>query len=127
LDRIDIHIEVPPVKFRDLSSETQGETSEAIRERVEKAREVQLERFAGKKIHCNAQMTSRYLRRHCQVKEDSKKLLELAINKLGLSARAYNRILKVSRTIANLERAEDILPHHIPEAIQYRSLDRQQL
>jgi magnesium chelatase family protein len=127
LDRIDIHIEVPPVKFRDLSSETQGETSEAIRERVEKAREVQLARFAGKKIHCNAQMTPRFLRRHCHVEEDSKKLLELAINKLGLSARAYNRILKVSRTIADLEQAPDILPHHISEAIQYRSLDRQQI
>jgi len=124
MDRIDIHVEVPAVKYRDLTGETSGEDSETIKTRVNKAREVQRERFSGKKIYSNAQMTSRHLKKFCQIGENSKNLMEQAIDKLGLSARAYTRILKIARTIADLEGAEDIATHHISEAIQYRSLDR---
>jgi len=124
MDRIDIHIEVPAVRYRDLSGETSGEDSEIIKGRVNRAREIQRQRFAGKRIYCNAQMTPRYLKKYCQIGEDSKGLLEQAIDKLGLSARAYTRILKIARTIADLERVEEITVQHISEAIQYRSLDR---
>jgi magnesium chelatase family protein len=124
MDRIDIHVEVPAVKYRDLTGEVSGEDSETIKTRVNKARAVQRERFAGKKIYSNAQMTSRHLKKYCQIGENSKTLLEQAIDKLGLSARAYTRILKIARTIADLESVEDISAHHISEAIQYRSLDR---
>jgi magnesium chelatase family protein len=124
MDRIDIHIEVPAVRYRDLTGETSGEDSESIKKRVDQARQVQRDRFAGKKIYCNAQMTSRYLKKYCQIGEDSKKLLEQAIDKLGLSARAYTRILKIGRTIADLDGQDAILAAHISEAIQYRSLDR---
>jgi magnesium chelatase family protein len=124
MDRIDIHVEVPAVKYRDLTGETSGEDSETIKARVNKAREVQRDRFASKKIYSNAQMTSRHLKKYCQIGENSKNLLEQAIDKLGLSARAYTRILKIARTIADLEGIEDISTHHISEAIQYRSLDR---
>jgi len=124
LDRIDIHIEVPTVKYRELSAEDTGEPSERIRERVNHAREVQKERFKDTKIHSNAQMTPRYVKKFCKLDESGKRLLEMAIDRLGLSARAYDRILKVSRTIADLEGSEDIRPHHVSEAIQYRSLDR---
>ena len=124
LDRIDIHVEIPPVRFRDLSTERTGETSKQIKERVEKARAIQQERFKGKKIYCNAQMVSRHIKKYCQIDESSQRLLERAMEKLGLSARAYTRILKVSRTIADLEGKDHIQPHHISEAIQYRSLDR---
>ncbi|MBP1709359.1 MAG: Mg chelatase, subunit ChlI [Deltaproteobacteria bacterium] len=124
LDRMDIHIEVPAVKYKDLSQEFLGESSALIRQRVEEARTIQGERFSHSKIHCNAQMTSRYIKKYCQIGEDSKRLLETAIDKLGLSARAYTRILKVSRTIADLATTESIQSSHIAEAIQYRSLDR---
>jgi magnesium chelatase family protein len=124
MDRIDIHVEVPAVKYRDLTGEASGEDSETIKARVNKARDVQRERFTGKKIYSNAQMTSRHLKKYCQIGENSKTLLEQAIDKLGLSARAYTRILKIARTIADLESVEDIATHHISEAIQYRSLDR---
>jgi len=124
LDRIDIHIEVPAVKYKELSQESSGEPSSEIRNRVIKARNVQGERFRKSRIYCNAQMTPRFLRKHCQIGEDAKHLLELAIDKLGLSARAYTRILKVSRTIADLSNETSIQPPHIAEAIQYRSLDR---
>jgi magnesium chelatase family protein len=125
LDRIDIHIEVPAVKFKELSGKATGELSEAIRERVNQARKVQLERFKEEKsIFCNAHMESKEIRKYCPIDEDSKELLRQAITRLGLSARAYDRILKVSRTIADLENAPNILPQHISEAIQYRSLDR---
>jgi magnesium chelatase family protein len=124
MDRIDLHVEVPAVKYRDLTGETSGEDSETIKARVNKAREVQRERFAGKKIYSNAQMTSRHLKKYCQIGDNSKTLLEQAIDKLGLSARAYTRILKIARTIADLEGVEEIATHHISEAIQYRSLDR---
>jgi magnesium chelatase family protein len=124
LDRIDIHIDMPAVRFQELRQEAGGEASEAIRSRVVKARERQLARFQGEKIYCNAQMSSRQIRRYCNIAPDSERLLESAMSRLGLSARAHDRILKVSRTIADMEGAEDILSAHISEAIQYRSLDR---
>lgn len=125
LDRIDIHIEVPAVKFKELSSEPTGENSATIRKRVNLARKVQLENFKKEKhIFCNAHMDSKDIRKYCPIGEDSKELLRMAITRLGLSARAYDRILKVARTIADLENQADILPQHISEAIQYRSLDR---
>ncbi len=125
LDRIDIHIEVPAVKYKELSGQTTGEASQAIRKRVMAARKVQLERFLGRKgVYCNAHMTSKDIRRYCAAGEEGDTLLNHAITRLGLSARAYDRILKVARTIADLEGAGDIRPPHLSEAIQYRSLDR---
>lgn len=126
LDRIDIHIEVPAVKYRELSSTNNGEASKEIRERVIAARDVQLKRYAGLKgIYNNADMGSKEVRQFCQLDTASAELLKMAMTKLGLSARAYDRILKVSRTIADLEKSENILPQHVSEAIQYRSLDRE--
>ncbi len=124
LDRIDIHIDMPAVKYRELREDAGGETSDQIRQRVIKARERQLERYQGEKIYSNAQMSSRQIRKYCNISADCERLLESAMNRLGLSARAHDRILKVSRTIADLEGAEDINSTHISEAIQYRSLDR---
>jgi magnesium chelatase family protein len=125
LDRIDIHIEVPAVKFKELSSEAAGESSECIRRRVNTARQIQLDRFAEfEGVYCNAQMETRLIRSICKIDNDSLALLKTAITRLGLSARAYDRILKVARTIADLEGAKDITSTHISEAIQYRSLDR---
>ena len=124
MDRIDIHIEVPAVKYRDLASRDPGEPSREIKRRVDHARAIQLDRFGGMKIYCNAQMTNRHIKKFCQIDESSQKLLELAIDKFGLSARAYTRILKVARTIADLEGLTNIQPAHLSEAIQYRSLDR---
>ncbi len=125
LDRIDIHIEMPAVKFKDLAGLGGGDSSETIRKRVNAARQRQLERFADLDgIYCNAQMETRLLRQICRLDEDSLDLLRAAISRLGLSARAYDRILKVSRTIADLEGAEKIQSHHISEAIGYRNLDR---
>jgi magnesium chelatase family protein len=124
MDRIDIHVEVPAVRYRDLSGETSGEDSESIKRRVNRARDIQRRRFEGKKIYCNAQMSPRHLKKFCQIGDGSKALLEQAIDKLGLSARAYTRILKIARTIADLEGSEAIGDPHISEAIQYRGLDR---
>jgi len=124
LDRIDIHIDVPAVKFKELASETPSESSAEIRQRVVRARQVQQERFAGEKLFSNAQMTPRLIRKHCRIDSSSKALLENAITRLGLSARAYDRILKVSRTLADLEGKEQIEASHVSEAIQYRTLDR---
>lgn len=124
LDRIDIHIEVPHVSYSELSDETQKESSEIIRNRVNKARSIQKERFKGTKTKCNARMSSRLIKKYCKLDKESSELLKLAIDKLGLSARAYDRILKVARTIADLEEKENIESSHISEAIQYRSLDR---
>jgi magnesium chelatase family protein len=124
MDRIDIHIEVPAVKYRDLSSRDPGEASREIKKRVDAARRTQLERFKGMKIYSNAQMTNRHIKKFCPIDDASQKLLELAIDKFGLSARAYTRILKVARTIADLEGKENIEAAHLSEAIQYRSLDR---
>jgi magnesium chelatase family protein len=124
LDRIDIQVEVPAVRYKDLSDRSAGESSAAIRSRVDRARQIQLRRFKGRKIYCNAQMTPRDLRRFCAVDGDAAQLLENAMNKLGLSARAYTRILKVARTIADLDGHQDIGAAQVAEAIQYRSLDR---
>jgi magnesium chelatase family protein len=124
MDRIDIHIEVPAVKYRELASRDPGEASREIKTRVDRSQRIQLNRFKGLKIYCNAQMSNRYIKKYCQIDEASQRLLELAIDKFGLSARAYTRILKVARTIADLEGQENIQPAHLSEAIQYRSLDR---
>jgi len=124
LDRIDIQVEVPALRYQELASRDAGEPSAVIRQRVNAARAIQLQRFQKRGIHANAQMGTKEIKRYCAVKEGGEKLLEVAINKLGLSARAYSRILKVGRTIADLEGSEEIQPAHISEAIQYRSLDR---
>lgn len=126
LDRIDIHIEVTPVPFRELSAERLSENSNSVRERVIKAREIQQKRYGEKGgIYCNAQMSSKQLREVCKISEEGTQLLKTAMERLGLSARAYDRILKVSRTIADLSASENILNEHLAEAIQYRSLDRE--
>lgn len=124
LDRLDIHIEVPPVDFNQLSNREESESSTSIRERVNEARKIQLERFKGTNVTCNAKMTSSLTRKYCVLSETASKTLELSFEKLGLSARAYDKILKVARTIADLDGAENIENKHILEAIQYRSLDR---
>ncbi|MEE9168699.1 MAG: YifB family Mg chelatase-like AAA ATPase [bacterium] len=125
LDRIDIHVEVPSVAYADLSSREAGEPSNALRARVDRAREVQLRRFQSQpKIFCNAHMQSKEIRKYCVIDSQSEELLKLAITRFGLSARAYDRILKVARTIADLEGSESIEAQHVSEAIQYRSLDR---
>ena len=126
LDRIDIHIQVPSVKYKDLSSDSKAETSDTVRSRVMKAREIQIKRFAGlKHIFTNADMGAKEVRVYCKLDQAGAELIKNAMTKLGLSARAYDRILKVGRTIADLEGEENILPQHISEAIQYRSLDRE--
>ncbi len=124
LDRIDIHIDMPAVKYRELREDAGGEASERIRERVAAARRRQLARYQGEKIYCNAQMSSRQIARYCNISPECERLLESAMTRLGLSARAHDRILKVARTIADLAGARDISTEHIAEAIQYRSLDR---
>ncbi|MFQ5500323.1 MAG: YifB family Mg chelatase-like AAA ATPase [Candidatus Zixiibacteriota bacterium] len=125
MDRIDIHISVPSVKFKELSSETRGEKSQIIRDRVNMARKRQLQRFTDEKhIYCNAHMESRDIRNYCKIDEKSQSLLALAISKQGLSARAYDRILKVARTIADITESDNIEMTHIAEAIHYRTLDR---
>ncbi|MEP7220157.1 MAG: ATP-binding protein, partial [Bacteroidota bacterium] len=126
LDRIDIHVEVSAVKYRDLASKRSGESSAQVRQRVIAARGVQAERFGRHDgIYKNADMGSRELRDFCGLDAPCQDLLKMAMSKLGLSARAYDKILKVSRTIADLAGAEAIRPEHLSEAIQYRSLDRQ--
>jgi magnesium chelatase family protein len=125
LDRIDIHIEVVPVPFEKLSGKEQVENSETIRGRVTEARNIQQQRFDNQNgTHCNAQMNSKQIRTYCELDETCSALIKNAMDKLGLSARAYDRILKVSRTIADLEASETIQSHHISEAIHFRSLDR---
>ncbi|PKN16119.1 MAG: magnesium chelatase [Deltaproteobacteria bacterium HGW-Deltaproteobacteria-23] len=124
LDRIDIHIEVPAVKYRDLADRADSESSAAIARRVETSRERQRERFKGTKIHANAQMTPRHIRKHCELDASGNRLLEMVTDRLGLSARSYTRILKVARTVADLEGSTNIHEPHLAEAIQYRSLDR---
>jgi len=126
LDRIDIHIDVPAVNFKELRGKDVpvGEDSETIRNRVIKAREIQLERFKGSGIFSNSAMSPTQIRKFCALDADSENLLEKAMLKQGLSARAHDRILKVSRTIADLDASENIKSNHISEAIGYRSLDR---
>ncbi len=121
LDRIDIHVEVPSVKYKEMAGGATGETSEKIREQVESARATQRERFG----HTNARMAPKEIKKHCTLDDECQQLLEMAMTELNLSARAYDRILKVSRTIADRDRAESIQSQHISEAIQYHTLDRQ--
>ncbi|MBQ3197326.1 MAG: YifB family Mg chelatase-like AAA ATPase [Alistipes sp.] len=125
MDRIDLHVEVTPVEREEMASTTLAESSASIRERVMRARRVQAERFAGTGIHTNTMMTSAMLREFCPLTAESRMLLDRAMERLQLSARAYDRIIKVARTIADLEGAADIAPTHISEAITYRSLDRE--
>ena len=126
LDRIDIHVEVPAVKFREITAERTGEASTQIRARVVAARRRQQDRFAGKRnLTCNARMGSKELKTSCSIDESTLELLKMAMTELKLSARAYDRILKVARTIADLAGSERLTSDHISEAIQYRSLDRQ--
>ncbi len=124
LDRIDIQIEVPRVEFKDMVSRDQGESSAEIRKRVARARKKQLLRLKRKKIYCNAQMGTKEVKKFCQVDGEGKELLEMAVDRLGFSARAYTRALKVARTIADLGGEEKINPVHVSEAIQYRMLDK---
>lgn len=125
LDRIDLHIEVPAVKYKELASKESGEKSERIRYRVIQARDLQNDRFKNRKgLYANADMQAKEIREFCKIDSAGEELLKMAITKLGLSARAYDRILKVGRTIADLAGSADIKPEHIGEAIQYRSLDR---
>ncbi|MCA9538557.1 MAG: YifB family Mg chelatase-like AAA ATPase [Myxococcales bacterium] len=129
LDRIDLHVDVPLINYKELSAKTSGETSTVIRERVAQAREIQRQRFAGqtkggKAVLCNAGMSPRLMRQHCGIDSESSGLLEHAMNELNFSARAHDRILKVARTLADLEGADAITANHVMEAIQYRTLDR---
>jgi magnesium chelatase family protein len=126
LDRIDLHLEVPAVNYRELSAGDTGETSAAVRERVNRAREAQKKRFTGSKARSNAAMTTRQLRAHCEIDETGHRLLQHCVDKLGMSARAHARILKVARTIADLDGKDKIETIHLSEAIDYRSLDRVQ-
>ena len=126
LDRIDIHIDVPAVRFRELTGDTppDAEDSATIRQRVISARERQRQRLASEGIFSNASMTPRLIRKYCRIDTESETMLERAMARLGLSARAFDRILKVSRTIADLENSDDIQSSHVAEAVHYRSLDR---
>jgi len=132
LDRIDIHVEVPALRYTDLTGAATAESSSTIKARVEAARSVQRARYLAhapstdEAVYCNAQLTPRLIREHCSVTPEGRRLLELAIERLGLSARAYTRVLKVARTIADLEGVVNLQVSHVAEAIQYRSLDRQQ-
>ena len=125
LDRIDLHIEVPAVEYRDISSTRTEEGSAAIRDRVGGARERQQSRFrSDKKINCNARMGPRQIKQHCKLSDESQELIRVAMTELNLSARAYDRILKVSRTVADLQGSNDISAEHVSEAIQHRIFDR---
>ncbi len=124
LDRIDLHIEVPAVPFQELSANADGTTSAAMREQVDRARAVQRQRFGADNHRLNGKMTTRQLRKYCALDAEGKQLLQTAMDELGLSARAHDRILRVARTAADLEGSEAIKPAHVIEAIGYRSLDR---
>lgn len=124
LDRLDLHVEVPPVNYNELTAPTGGEPSAKIKERVNKTRAIQQERYKGTGISCNARLTPSMLRRYCVLTDSANKLLRNAFDGMGLSARAYDRIVKVSRTIADLDGSEKINEYHVAEAVQYRSLDR---
>ena len=124
LDRIDIHIEVQSIKYDELSQERPSESSEEIKKRVDKARRIQLERYKNDGIHCNSELSSELIRKYCKLDDESKDLLKTAFEKLGFSARAHDRVLKLARTIADLDDSKEIEKKHLAEAIQYRNLDR---
>ena len=124
LDRLDLHIEVPPVEYEELRDTASGESSATIRERVNRARAIQNERYKGTGVTCNARLTPALLKKHCVLSDAAAKLLQASFDSLGMSARAYDRILKVARTVADLAGSENIEIEHISEAIQFRSLDR---
>ena len=125
LDRIDLHIEVPAVPFKEFSGSRDGTTSAAMREQVMTARAVQGARFLNSKTRCNAEMSTREIRQHCQVTDAGMNLLRNSIQEMGLSARAHDKVLRVARTIADLDGSAEILPEHVSEAENYRMLDRQ--
>jgi len=125
LDRIDLHIEVPAVPFKELSAARDGTTSTAMREHAMAARAMQQARFLRSKTRQNAQMTTREIRQFCQLTDAGMNLLRTSIQELGLSARAHDKILRVARTIADLDERTDIMPEHVSEAVNYRMLDRQ--
>lgn len=125
LDRIDIHIEILAVKYKELTEINDAELSKVIKARVEKARSIQRERFKSEGVFYNAQMNTKLIKKYCILEEETKELLRMAMTELGLSARAYDKVLKVSRTIADLAGTETIQAQYLSEAIQYRSLDRQ--
>ena len=124
LDRIDIHVEVPNVQYKDLASDSDCESSEEIRERVTKSRERQLERFQDLKYSTNSRMSTKQIKKHCSLDSQAEDLLHQAMTELNISARGYNKILKVGRTIANLDHSNTVRLEHISEAVQYRNLDR---
>jgi magnesium chelatase family protein len=124
LDRIDLQIQVPAVPFRDLSEDQGGDGSKSMRAKVHEARARQEKRFAKTRIFANAHMPPRLIKEHCALGPETRRLLEAAVERLGLSARAYTRIVKIARTIADLEGETDLAPAHVAEAIQYRTLDR---
>jgi magnesium chelatase family protein len=124
LDRIDIHVEVPSVSFDELHAPATGDSSSQIRERVKRVRKIQQERFAGTALFCNAHMQPKEIRDFCKMEDAAREMLRSGLERLGLSARAYDRIIKVARTIADLVDSEEIRPEHIAEAVQYRTLDR---
>jgi len=124
LDRIDIQIEVPPVEIEEITSDIPAESSEEIRKRVEKVRMLQYERYKGKKIYTNAQLSSKLIKEFCPMTDEAKRLLKISVEKMSFSARAYDRIIKVARTIADMDNKEIIDSVHISEAVQYRSIDK---
>jgi len=124
MDRIDIQVDVPAVPYKDLAGSRSAESSETIRYRVIAARNTQLRRFFDEHIYSNAQMGPRHIRKYCLLNAECERIMENAVTKLGFSARGYDRILKVARTVADLESAEDLEPKHLSEAVQYRTLDR---
>ena len=125
LDRIDIHIEVPAVPFQELSNGSRGTSSAAMREMVLSARTAQEERFAGERVRHNGQMSSRQVREHCKLDKEGMSILTSSVNEMGLSARAHDKVLRVARTIADLDQCSSISAQHIHEAVNYRMLDRQ--
>jgi magnesium chelatase family protein len=124
LDRIDLHIEVPAVPFQELSSKADGTSSATMREHVNKARHIQEQRFSAAPTKTNARMSGKLLRKYCPLSDECKRLLQTAMDTMGLSARAHDRILRMARTIADLDASADVHPPHLSEAIGYRSLDR---
>ncbi|MDU1583436.1 MAG: magnesium chelatase, partial [Peptoniphilus harei] len=124
LDRIDIHLEVPEVNYKEISSERSGESSEVIRERVKNVREIQKDRFKDEIFKYNSEIPEKKLKKYCHLDDNSEKILELAFKKYGMSARTYNKILKIARTIADMDGCENIKEDHVLEAIQYRTMDK---